>query len=86
MEEKMTDQTALVRIESLLNRLWESNYIENPKELAEDLSDIYDYLQLRLQEQGTGNLHNWTFSDVENVTITIYDGKVAGEIDESPDV
>ena len=85
MEEKITDQTALMRMESALNRLWESDCIENPKELAEDLAEIYAYLQIRLQEQGSGNLHNWTFSDVENVTITISDGKVTREFSESPD-
>ena len=85
MDEKLTDQTALMRIESALNRLSESDRIENPKELADDLSEIYAYLQTRLQEKGSGNLHHWTFSDVENVTITIHDGKVTREIDQSLD-
>ncbi|MFC1859766.1 hypothetical protein ACFL9U_17310 [Thermodesulfobacteriota bacterium] len=85
MEEKLTDRTALMRIESALNRLAESDRIENPKELAEDLSEIYAYLRIRLQEHGPRNVHNLTFSDVENVTITIHDGKVTKEIDESLD-
>ena len=85
MDEKLTDQTALMRIESALNRLAEADRIENPKELADDLSEIYAYLQTRLQEKGPRNVHNLTFSDVENVTITIHDGKVTREIDQSLD-